>query len=372
MATGRPSPRILIVVGRHPESYLGGGYVAAWKTACAMKERACVRILVTGHKEAVPDEPSVVRVPQCSKVLYPLVFFLIGLPHVLFWATHVHAHDRAGLLLGYLARAMGKVFAFSVYNGHLRPCKWFRMPLLMKLDALCGRGANIVFAMSQSSRSQVIAAYGRASSDVVVSGGGVGAEYLVDGMSTETCRDAVMFVGRLEAAKGADVAIAAFAGALEQVPALQLLMVGDGEQRSELEEQATRLGIRKQVQFMGFVAPQDMPALYDSACLVVLPTAGESFGLVLVEAMARGVIPVATNVGAVPEIIEDGVTGRLVEGRTAEAFAEAMVTIVRDAGAMGRIGRAARNSVRERFTWSHVADRVLDMMVCNASEALRD
>jgi len=93
-----------------------------------------------------------------------------------------------------------------------------------------------------------------------------------------------------------------------------------------------------------------------SARMAVLPSRTESFGLAVVSSMAVGAPVISTRAGSIPEIIEDGATGLLVEPDAPEALAEAIGRLLRDRSLAGRLGRAGRLHVRRHFTWDIVAE----------------
>jgi glycosyltransferase involved in cell wall biosynthesis len=151
----------------------------------------------------------------------------------------------------------------------------------------------------------------------------------------------VVMVGRLVAAKGVDHLLRATAIVVRHRPAFRLEIAGDGEARPGLESLARELGLGDHVQFHGHV--QDVPGLLARATAVVLPSLSEGISLTLLEAMARGLPVVATRVGGNAEVVEDGVTGRLVEPADPEALAAALVElggVTDQTRSMGRAGRA--------------------------------
>ena len=166
-------------------------------------------------------------------------------------------------------------------------------------------------------------------------------------------------VGRLASGriKGFDLLLEAARLLLRRHADLRLLMVGDGPRRPFLEEQVDALGLRECARFTGSLADVRVPlALLD---VFIFPVRWpEGFGLSLIEAMAAGRPVVATRAGAVPQIIEHGRHGLLVEPENPQALAEAVTTLLRDPAAAARLGQAAQQRVRERFSLERVADEV--------------
>lgn len=160
--------------------------------------------------------------------------------------------------------------------------------------------------------------------------------------------------GRLEEQKGHDVLFAALARLVQAGLDFTLVVAGDGSRRSWLESQALSLGLSPRVQFVGQL--DDVGGLLAAADAVLLPSRWEGLPLVLLEAMARGRPIVASAVGGVRDAIEDGVHGTLVPPGDADALAVALEQLHRKADRGWRLGRAAAQRVRERFTWHAVVE----------------
>ncbi|MGH7608746.1 MAG: glycosyltransferase [Candidatus Dormibacteria bacterium] len=182
-------------------------------------------------------------------------------------------------------------------------------------------------------------------------------------------RKVVLFAGRLEPLKGPDTLVDAFAELVRRPglgERLQLMLVGDVSsdgalvgQRAELASRAQALGLDGRVCFMG-AQPQDRLALlYCLAEVVAVPSHTESFGLVALEAQACGIPVVAAAVGGLRDVVADGRTGYLVEGREPAAYAEAIARVV-GAGADARERmRQAAWSRAQTFTWERTVDLLL-------------
>ena len=118
-------------------------------------------------------------------------------------------------------------------------------------------------------------------------------------------------VSRLVAIKGMDLVVPAFAAIHSRHPYAQLLVVGDGPLRSDMERQVARHGLDDCVHFMGLLPQSALPSVYDRFDMLLMPSRSEGFGLTALEAMARGCVVVAARVGGLPEVVSDGLTGLL-------------------------------------------------------------
>ena len=161
--------------------------------------------------------------------------------------------------------------------------------------------------------------------------------------------------GRLDPPKGQDVLLEAAARVRAAGLPFTLLLAGEGASRAALETQTRSLEIAEQVQFLGQVTSIG-PVLL-AADAVVLPSRIEGLPLTLLEAMIRERPVVASAVGGIPEVIEDGVHGRLVPPGDAAALAEALETFHRHPDAARRLGLEAGRRVRDQFTWKRVAEQ---------------
>jgi glycosyltransferase involved in cell wall biosynthesis len=154
-------------------------------------------------------------------------------------------------------------------------------------------------------------------------------------------------VARLEPEKGHPTLLEAWPLVLRAVPDAYLLIVGEGSRRDALEAQARELRIAHRVVFTG--RRDDVPAVTAALDVAVLPSYREAQGLTILEAMALSRPVVASNVGGIPEMIQDGVTGLLVPPHDAEALAAAIVRLLRDHPLADTLGRAGHDLVHDRF-----------------------
>ncbi|HEY2771424.1 MAG TPA: glycosyltransferase family 4 protein [Solirubrobacteraceae bacterium] len=159
-----------------------------------------------------------------------------------------------------------------------------------------------------------------------------------------------LVVGMLSALrriKAHDVAIEAVAKLGARYPSLRLLIVGGGPARDEIEQCATRLG--DSVAMVG--RQNDVMRYFDAFDVCLHPSRAEAFPTTLIEAMAASVPVVATAVGGIPEIVDDGATGLLVEGPpAADAISGALAALLEDPARRGTMGARGRDIYEQRFT----------------------
>jgi glycosyltransferase involved in cell wall biosynthesis len=154
-------------------------------------------------------------------------------------------------------------------------------------------------------------------------------------------------VARLEPEKGHQTLLDAWPHVLRKVPDAYLLIVGEGSRRDALEQQAAANRIAHRVVFTG--RRDDVPAVTAALDVAVLPSHREAQGLSILEAMALSRPVVASDVGGIPEMIEDGVTGLLVPHDKPKALAAAIVKLLTDHALADTIARAAHDLVHDRF-----------------------
>jgi D-inositol-3-phosphate glycosyltransferase len=181
-------------------------------------------------------------------------------------------------------------------------------------------------------------------------------------------RRVILFVGRLQRLKGPDVAVRAFAEAARQRPDLLddtvLVLVGGpsgpGDPMAEmgrLRRLAGRVGVEDRIRFVEPVPHDELPSLYAAADVLLVPSRSESFGLVALEAQACGVPVLASAVGGLPYVVEDGETGFLLPPGDHAAFADRLVRLLGHPGFRARLSGNARRHA-SRFSWDRTAGLV--------------
>jgi glycosyltransferase involved in cell wall biosynthesis len=155
----------------------------------------------------------------------------------------------------------------------------------------------------------------------------------------------VLTVARLEARKGQEVLIEAVARLRGEGLDVELTVVGDGPARERAERAVERLGVAGAVRFAGAVDQRDVAGFYAAADVFCLPSFAEGVPVVLMEAMASGLPVVATQIMGIPELVQDGSTGRLVPPGRADALAAALRELAGAPDLVARLGAAARERV---------------------------
>jgi glycosyltransferase involved in cell wall biosynthesis len=241
-------------------------------------------------------------------------------------ADLVHAH---WLPAGMVARTLGVPYVVQVWGTDLELAR--RAPALFRPVL---RGARAVVAAS-SWLAEEARALGADAVEVIPSGVDVPAQ-----AGAEASPPEVLYAGRLSAEKGVLELVQAARG-------LELVVAGDGPLRDRVPGA------------LGFVPHEELERLYERAAVVACPSHREGFGVVCAEAMAHGRPVVASAVGGLRDLVVDGETGLLVPPGDVHALRVALERLLADADLRRRMGEAARERIRARFSWAAVTKATL-------------
>jgi N-acetyl-alpha-D-glucosaminyl L-malate synthase BshA len=164
-------------------------------------------------------------------------------------------------------------------------------------------------------------------------------------------RKILMHISNFRPVKRVRDVVGVYARVAQEVPSV-LVMVGDGPDRVEAEQEARRLGVEQSVHFLGKL--ESVAPLLASADLFLLPSASESFGLSALEALATGVPVIGTRTGGIPEVVRDGETGALCAVGDVEGMARAAIDLLRDPERWRAASELAKADARERFSLDNV------------------
>jgi starch synthase len=237
---------------------------------------------------------------------------------------------------------------------------WYRR------ERLVYESAEHLFAFCETTRDSLIDDYGIDPSRVTVTGAGVNFSRLPD-LEPDRIRPAdrpptILFVGHDFVRKGGMVLLEAFQRVREVIPEARLQLVGAG----------TKVDAQPGVEVFGRVDDRGrIEAFYRDADVFAMPSFFDPFPLVVLEAMSFALPVVATRQMGTPEMIDDGMTGRLVAPGSVDELAEALIELLGDRDEAAALGAAAREDVERRFTWDAVVERMLPALRRLATRAER-
>jgi phosphatidylinositol alpha-mannosyltransferase len=272
----------------------------------------------------------------------------------------LHVHEPLSPSVGLLAVATTSVPAVGTFHANLDRSLALEAarPLLRRVyDRLAGR-----IAVSASARDTWQRRFG---GTMAVVPNGVAPEFFaspkpLDGWKQDS--PTVLFVGRLEPRKGLEYLVRAFLRLKPAFPRLRLLVVGRddrGQQGKAMAMVPPRL--RPDLVFVGSVPQADLPSWYASADVFCAPSlGGESFGIVLAEAMAVGLPVVCSDIGGYRDVVRDGADGLLVPPRDPAALAAALAGLLDNPARLAAMGEAAAAAAR-RYAWEVVAAQVTEV-----------
>jgi phosphatidylinositol alpha-1,6-mannosyltransferase len=187
--------------------------------------------------------------------------------------------------------------------------------------------------------------------------------------SSDQRKQVILTVGNLVARKGHDMVIRALAILKKRVPAFVYLIVGDGPYRGVLESLVSEVGVADSVVFTGKMPDEDIPDLHALSDVFVMASRErldgddvEGFGMVFLEANACNKPVIGGRAGGIPEAVVEGVTGLLVNPHSPEQIAEALANLLADRDLARRLGEQGRSRVVREFQWTHVGERVLNLI----------
>jgi glycosyltransferase involved in cell wall biosynthesis len=175
-------------------------------------------------------------------------------------------------------------------------------------------------------------------------------------------------IGRMVYKKGFNFLIEAVPEIIKRYPQVRLVVGGDGPLRRELAAQAEKLGVSKHVSFTGRIPWDHLQEFLSSSDIFILPSVKDKFGnmdglpTVLLEAMSCGIPIIASKIGGVVMVVENGRTGLIVPPGDPHALAEAICSLAGDPDKRQAIGKAARQAIEQQFNWNNVVIKLIDLL----------
>jgi glycosyltransferase involved in cell wall biosynthesis len=306
----------------------------AWEFARALRERG------------VPLDSIPLRADVDPIAFARLAAYLVrARPEILH--THLVHADAYGLLAGTVARVP---FRFSTKHGfnEFREAPYFGLA-----DRAFASLAHVHIAISRGLARYLEDVEGFDGESFEIVHYGIEPNGEPHSYNDEVPR--LLCVGRLIPIKGHIVLLRAFAAAKEQLPQLELDIAGRGPLEPALKALARELGIVDSVHFLGQVSP--IQSAIERSAVVVVPSMGEGFGMVALEAMERGRPVIAAAIGGLGELVRDGETGILVPAGEAEPLRAAIVRLAGDLPFARAMGEAGRERALTRFLQTFCTER---------------
>ncbi|MGH3005484.1 MAG: glycosyltransferase [Gaiellaceae bacterium] len=269
-------------------------------------------------------------------------------------ADVVHAHSaKAGFLARLAAAMQGRTrrCLFTPHGWSFWAAQGSRRGLYGGLERLAAPWCLRIAVASEHEREAGLAAGIGSPSQYAVVPNGIEVERF--SRPPEPVPGRLLVVGRLAPPKRADLVIRAVHGLRTRFPEVELRFAGDGPLRTSAERLSHELGLASRVQLLG--TRQDVPELMRTAACVVLASDYEACPVSVIEAMAAAVPVVATRVGGVPELVDPGRTGLLVEPGAPEALAAALARVLEQPELGRALGEAGRKIARSRLTRERMA-----------------
>jgi len=276
---------------------------------------------------------------------------------------HIHFMWRTGLLCALVGRLLGKptvlgLAGSDVYHPLIHPK--FLSPFYLKVVKTI---INLLTTTSEDLKKRALKK--GFPPRIVAIPQGVDLERFDSNIKGEETRrqlgvskeSIVLSVAQLIPRKGLIYLIRAVPEVLKSVPNVKFIIAGEGPERPKLEEEIKQLGVGNAVRLVGG-APYDMvPKFYAATDVFVLPTLYDAMPHAVYEAMAMEKPVVATRVGGIPEVIENGSDGLLVDSMKPDEIAKAIITLLKNRELATRLGKNALKKIKEGYTWEKIVQQ---------------
>lgn len=350
--------KIVILVCLFPPTWLAGTEIATYYMAEHLAQRGHEVHVITSLDEGLPEES------------YEKGFYIHRLPKIkirfvgafTFWADIVrtirkvspdivHAQSLGTGVPALLSKKILKI-PYTVWGqgSDVYLPEWFTKLTSKSII----KNSDSAIALTENMKRAMQAIYDH---DIAIVPNGIDLKEYTSELpvqNVEGSRKRILFVGRLHPVKGAHYLLGAMSTVHRELPEAKLVLVGDGEEREHLETLTDNLGIRECVEFAGRVPHERVQDYMNQAEVFVISSLSEGFPVTILEAMACGLPVVATRVGGVPDIIEDGANGCLIDTKDQEQIAEAVLKLLQDEQLWKEMSDNNRKEV-EKYRWNTVA-----------------
>lgn len=248
--------------------------------------------------------------------------------------------------------------ATGILRALLKPISFLKTVNSHLLRSAARRATKII-TFSQFSRNLVLAGLGQNwKNRVLMIPGGIDPSWF-DVKRTPSEKPELIFWGRMEDEKGVPELLEALKIVVKKFPDVELTLVGEGHCLEDYKQRVRKLGLIPKVVMPGWQSMEAIQNLSATAHAAIFPSRIESFGLAVAEALGAGVPVIATNAGALPEIVEDGVTGTLVAPEDPKALTDAICGVLENAENYRAMAKRGQEAVLKNFTWDATAKQLI-------------
>tara|TARA_R110000737_G_scaffold352845_1_gene400649 strand:+ start:104 stop:1234 length:1131 start_codon:yes stop_codon:yes gene_type:complete len=299
--------------------------------------------------------------PKIGRRFYSIFLFFSILIHSGLWLRRKKNHILfaswafpEAIAASWLSKIYQTKFYFKVHgndinlHGNIKP--------RAKQIVAAAKQANAIVSVSNALKEKMIS-MGIESSKINVIYNGVNHQVFGEVQPRKITNNYILYVGNLKVAKGVFELLEGFAKISEMFPELKLVFAGPGGLQHQLATQAKQLMIENNVIFLGSVKHENLPALMQHANMVVLPSYNEGVPNVLLESMACGTPVLATNVGGIPEVIDENICGQLINAKSSEAVSKGLLLLLE-----GSWDSKAIKAYSKRFSWKKNRDELLAIL----------
>ena len=358
--------KIAITVPLFPPKQLGGTEIATYNIAKHLARRGHEVHVITSLDKGLPRE-GMEHGFYVHRIFWRKIRFLgiMSFWVKMFWCLKtispdiVHVQSIGMGIPGFLAKTFLKK-PFVVYG---RGSEVY-LPSTFKnvISKLVLKNTESIIALTEDMKSEMQKLCDR---DILVVPNGIDLEKFKN-LSRKDIREIlkikdneniITFVGTLRPVKGVKYLIKAMELIVKKNENAKLMLVGDGEEREELESLVEEFGLKERVKFVGRVQNEEIPQYMAASDVLVLPSLSEGFPVTILEAMASGLSIVATKVGGLPEIVKDGENGFLVEPNNYGQIAEKVILLLEDEELRYKISKNNKERTK-RYSWGHAVDKL--------------
>jgi len=371
--------KVCLAINSSPWSaFKGGGQLAVHHLACALFDK--------GHKVHVlyskkPNEHFDVEVPYKVHWAHHYDFATVNLNILSFSKVLgplaekerfdvIHGNAEESYLIGKIAKKYKSAYFFTSHvpsvpttgmiKGMVRPIRFLKTLNTYFLRQAIVEADQII-TFSQFSRDLIIKGIGDTfiKKINVIAPGVESSWFEVERKPSSS--PTLLFWGRIEEEKGLPELLHALKTVAEIIKDIKLTMVGEGSRLEDYKSLATELSLTDRVEFTGWLSSSQIQNRIPKSSLGVFPSRIESFGLSVIESMAAGLPVIASTGGAVPENIEESMTGTLVPVNDVQALAREIISLLRDPKHAESMAKSAKKRVQEKFNWDKAANKTVDL-----------